>query len=83
MPALVVKFQRVFAANVHVYPLQRYEAPVACPNEIYNNRNPVEHLWARLKEWRVIATSYEKTAVSFIGGPLPPPPSIGSSDHTP
>jgi transposase len=34
---------------------------------IYNNRNIVERLWARLKEWRAIATRYEKTAVSFMG----------------
>jgi hypothetical protein len=24
-------------------------------------------LWARLKEWRAIATRYEKTAQSFMG----------------
>jgi transposase len=48
-------------------PPQRHEAPVACPDWIYNNRNQVERLWARLKEWRAIATRYEKTAVSFIG----------------
>ena len=41
--------------------------PVACPDWIYNNRNQVERLWARLKEWRAIATRYEKTAVSFMG----------------
>ncbi|MCJ2078926.1 transposase, partial [Methylobacterium sp. E-016] len=38
-----------------------------CPDWIYNNRNQVERLWARLKEWRAIATRYEKTAVSFMG----------------
>jgi hypothetical protein len=27
----------------------------------------VECLWARLKEWRVVATCYEKTASSFMG----------------
>jgi transposase len=27
----------------------------------------VENLWARLKEWRAIATRYEKTAASFLG----------------
>src|SRR4051794_26289556 len=32
-------------------PAKRNEAPVACPNWIYNNRNQVERLWARLKEW--------------------------------
>ena len=48
-------------------PPQRHEAPVACPDWIYTNRNQVERLWARLKEWRAIATRYEKAAVSFMG----------------
>jgi transposase len=43
------------------------EAPVACPDWIYTNRNQVERLWARLKEWRAVATRYEKTANSFMG----------------
>jgi len=43
------------------------EASVACPDWIYNNRNVVERLWARLKEWRAVATRYEKTASSFMG----------------
>ena len=30
-------------------------------------RNRVERLWARLKEWRAVATRYEKTAASFTG----------------
>ena len=48
-------------------PPQRHEAAVACPEWIYTNRNVVERLWARLKEWRAVATRYEKTAASFIG----------------
>jgi transposase len=31
------------------------------------NRNLVERLWNRLKEWRAVATRYEKTARSFTG----------------
>ena len=50
-------------------PPLRQEAPVACPDWIYNNRNRVERLWARLKEWRAVATRYEKTAASFLGVP--------------
>ena len=50
-----------------VIPPQRHEAPVACPSWIYHNRNRVERLWARLKEWRAVATRYEKTATSFMG----------------
>ena len=48
-------------------PAKSNEAPVACPDWIYNNCNVVERLWARLKEWRAIATRYEKTASSFMG----------------
>ena len=47
-------------------PPQRYEALVACPEWIYNNRNVVERLWVRLKERRATATRYEKTASSFM-----------------
>jgi transposase len=48
-------------------PPKRNEERVACPAWIYQNRNRVERLWARLKEWRAVATRYEKTAVSFMG----------------
>jgi transposase len=48
-------------------PSKRNEAPAVCPDWIYNNRNVVERLWARLKEWRAVATRYEKTASSFMG----------------
>jgi hypothetical protein len=29
-------------------------------------RHLVENLWARLKEWRAVATRYKKTARSFL-----------------
>ena len=48
-------------------PPRRKETPVACPDWIYTNRNQVERLWAKLKEWRAVATRYEKTANSFMG----------------
>ena len=48
-------------------PPRRTDAPVACPPWIYSNRHRVENLWARLKEWRAVATRYEKTAPSFMG----------------
>ena len=47
-------------------PAKDNEAPVACPDWIYNNRNQVERLWARLKDWRAIATRYEKTARNYL-----------------
>ena len=48
-------------------PTRRNEAPVACPPWIYQNRNLVERFWSRVKEWRAVATRYEKTERSFMG----------------
>ena len=48
-------------------PPKRREAPVACPPSVHVNRNRVVRLWARLKEWRAVATRYEKTARCFMG----------------
>jgi transposase len=41
--------------------------PIMELNGFTVNRNLVERLWNRLKEWRVVATRYEKTARSFTG----------------
>ena len=48
-------------------PCRRSEEQVRCPGWIYVNRHRVEQLWARLTEWRAVATRYEKTARSFLG----------------
>lgn len=48
-------------------PTKRNEAPVRCSDFIYRHRNEVERLWGRLKEWRAVATRYEKLAQSFLG----------------
>ncbi len=50
-----------------VIPTRRNEEALSCPSWIYTNRNQVERLWARVKEWRAVATRYEKTARSFMG----------------
>src|SRR3712207_3386744 len=44
-------------------PPKRTDAPVACPDWIHANRRLVENLCARLKEWRAVATRYEKTEI--------------------
>ncbi len=46
-------------------PPRRNEAPVHCPDWISVKRERVERMWNRLKEWRAIATRYEKMARSF------------------
>jgi transposase len=35
--------------------------------DLYVHRNQIERCWGRLKEWRAVATRYEKTARSFMG----------------
>lgn len=42
-------------------PAVRYGRPA------YRRRNRVERLWGRLKEWRAMATRYEKTAEGYLG----------------
>jgi transposase len=60
--------ERIWASGARpAIPTRNDEAKVACPNWIYVNRNRVERLWGRLKEWRAIATRYEKTSASFMG----------------
>ena len=48
-------------------PAKRNDASLRCSDFIYIHRNRIERLWGRLKEWRAVATRYEKTASSFLG----------------
>jgi transposase len=42
--------------------------PSPCPAYIYRHRNLIERCWSRLKEYRAIATRYDKTAVCYAAG---------------
>ena len=48
-------------------PPRRTDPEVRCDDYIYRNRTVVERLWGRLKEWRAVATRYEKIVASFMG----------------
>ena len=41
--------------------------PIACDFRRYRDRNHVERLFNRLKQFRRIATRYDQTAASFLG----------------
>ncbi len=41
--------------------------PAACDYRRYRARNHIERLFNRLKQFRRIATHYDKTAASFVG----------------
>lgn len=42
--------------------------PPAFDPQIYRNRNTVERSFNRLKQWRGIATRYDKYALTYLGG---------------
>ncbi len=42
------------------------QEPVALDRELYRLRNRVERLVNRLKQFRAVATRYDKTAESFL-----------------
>lgn len=44
--------------------------PPAFDAEVYKKRNTVERSYLRLKQWRGIATRYDKHARTFLGGVL-------------
>lgn len=45
-------------------------APIPYDRTAYRARNLVERLWCRLKDWRRIATRYDKLARNFLSGAL-------------
>lgn len=42
--------------------------PCGFDHDVYRRRNTVERDWNRLKQWRGIATRYDKTATNYRGG---------------
>ena len=45
-------------------------APIPYDRDAYRARNLVERLWCRLKDWRRIATRYDKLARNFLAAAL-------------
>jgi transposase len=43
------------------------KAPVAYDREKYKQRNLIERMFNKLKNWRRVATRYDKTASSYLG----------------
>ena len=44
--------------------------PIPSDRAAYRTRNLVERLWCRLKDWRRIATRYDKLAANYLSGAL-------------
>ncbi len=59
---------RALAAEPVVRPNPTHPHAPAHDRVAYRRRHRIENLWARLKEWRALATRYDKTATSYGGG---------------
>lgn len=48
-------------------PKSNRKSPAKCDYHAYKHRNRIERMFNRLKQFRLIATRYDKTATSFLG----------------
>jgi transposase len=42
--------------------------PIPYDTVAYRDRNRIERMWCRLKDWRRLATRYDKLARNFLNG---------------
>ena len=57
------------AGKEAVIPPKRHrKAPRAYDRDLYRDRHLIENFFAKLKQFRAIATRYDKTKCSFLGG---------------
>lgn len=42
--------------------------PIPYDRRLYKARNRIERMWCRIKDWRRIATRYDKLARNFLSG---------------
>ena len=45
-------------------------SPIPYNKRLYKQRNRVERLWCRLKDWRRVATRYDKLARNYLSAAL-------------
>jgi transposase len=72
------------AGKAAVIPPRRSRlTPRAFDQDLYKARHLVENFFAKLKQFRAIATRYDKTARNFWPPSISPPLQSGSIDDTP
>ncbi len=57
-------------AEAVIPPTAQRRTPIAYNREAYRARNLVERLWCRLKDWRRVATRYDKLAANYLSSTL-------------
>jgi transposase len=55
-------------AEVVIPPTRSRKTPIPYDRDAYRARNLVERLWCRLKDWRRVATRYDKLANNYLAG---------------
>jgi transposase len=55
-------------AEVVIPPNRSRKVFIPYDRDAYRTRNLVERLWCRLKDWRRIATRYDKLAANYLAG---------------
>jgi transposase len=63
----VVRLIRARGAEAVIPPRENRKAKRAYDRERYRDRSLVERFWQRVKQYRRVATRYEKTARNFMG----------------
>jgi transposase len=62
----VVAAARAAGAEVVIPPLRCRKVPRECDTRTYEERNAVERFFGWIKQYRRVATRYEKTAKNFL-----------------
>ena len=62
------------------YPSCDFKGPDLYDRDLYKARHLIKNFFARLKQYRAIATRYDKTARNFIGASIWPLPLCGWLD---
>jgi len=57
-------------AEAVIPPTAQRRTPIPYDRQAYRARNLVERLWCRLKDWRRIATRYDKLADNYLAATL-------------
>ena len=65
--ARVIESLQRAGKSVVIPPRHSARAPRSCDKDLYKARHLVENFFARLKQYRAIATRYDKTARNFLG----------------
>jgi putative transposase len=58
---------RAAGATPGIPPRKNRTAPIAYDRHLYKERNVVERYFGRLKQYRRVATRYDKKAANFLG----------------